>query len=128
MSGIILDSDILIELLRGRNIAVNSRFERALSELVPLFHSAVSVAEIAHGARDHEARAISALLGFSTCLAADCVVAADAGVMLRRFHKSHGIGMGDAVIAATAIRNDLLLWTRNRKHYPDQSPRFVEAS
>jgi predicted nucleic acid-binding protein len=128
MIGILVDSDVLIELLRGRNAAVAARVEALLGENVPIFYSGVSSAEIGQGARESETEAISALFSFLTCLSADCEVAAEAGAILRRFRKSHSIGLGDALIAATALKHGLLLWTRNRKHYPDARLQFFEHS
>ena len=126
MKGVILDSDILIELLRGRDLTIASRFELLLSGAIPLWYSAVSAAEIEQGARENELEAISALLAFFTCLPADCAIAAEAGEILKRFRKSCPMGLGDALIAATAIRHDLVLWTRNRKHYPDARLQFFK--
>jgi predicted nucleic acid-binding protein len=37
----------------------------------------------------------------------------EAGNLLKRLRPSHGVGLGDAVIAATAIKYKLILWTRN---------------
>ena len=41
-----------------------------------------------------------------------------AGGYLRQFHRSHGLDIGDALIAAAAAVHGCALWTRNRKHYP----------
>ena len=41
-----------------------------------------------------------------------------AGGYLRQFRRSHGLDIGDALIAATAAVHGCALWTRNRKHYP----------
>jgi predicted nucleic acid-binding protein len=50
---------------------------------------------------------------------------AAAGDYLARFHSSHGMGIGDALIAATAYVHDLRLWTGKRKHYPMRDIRHV---
>jgi predicted nucleic acid-binding protein len=126
MRGLLLDSDVLIELLRGRNAAFRVYFDSFLRRTVPLYYSAVSAAEIGHGAREGENQTIKALLAFCRCLPSDCAIAAEAGEIMRRFRKSHSIGLGDAIIAATAISNDVVLWTRNRKHYPDSRLSFFD--
>jgi len=36
-------------------------------------------------------------------------------VVLRRHRKSHGVELGGALIAASAVTNHAMLWTRNRK-------------
>jgi len=41
-----------------------------------------------------------------------------AGRYLKQYRKSHGLALGDALIAAAAVQNDAALWTRNRKHFP----------
>jgi predicted nucleic acid-binding protein len=42
----------------------------------------------------------------------------NAVTQLRRYRKSHGVELADALIAATAVAHSAMLWTRNRKHYP----------
>jgi predicted nucleic acid-binding protein len=37
---------------------------------------------------------------------------------MRLYAKSHDLKLGDALIAATATKNQAQLWTRNRKHFP----------
>lgn len=119
MKGIILDSDVLIELLRDRDTHIRSRFESLLAGNSTLFYSAVSAAEIGHGAREGEAASIVGLFSFFRCIGSSCKTGTEAGEILKQYRKSHGIGIGDALIARTAISNGLTLWTRNRKHYPD---------
>ena len=41
-----------------------------------------------------------------------------AGSYLRQFHRSHGLDIGNALIAAAAAVHGCALWTRNQKHYP----------
>ncbi len=45
-------------------------------------------------------------------------VAFRAGKLLSTFQRGHGLELGDALIAATAIEYDAILVTRNVKHYP----------
>jgi hypothetical protein len=37
---------------------------------------------------------------------------------LRQYRKSHGVELGEALIAACALMSGAALWTRNRKHHP----------
>jgi predicted nucleic acid-binding protein len=44
---------------------------------------------------------------------------AQAGGLIRREHsKAHGVGLNDALIAATAVNRNACLYTLNVKHYP----------
>jgi predicted nucleic acid-binding protein len=40
------------------------------------------------------------------------------------YGKSHGVELGDALIAAGAVINGATIWTRNRKHYPMKEVNF----
>lgn len=54
----------------------------------------------------------------------DTQIERQAGDLMRRFRPSHGLELGDALIAATASLHGLRLWTRNRKHYPMRDLKF----
>jgi predicted nucleic acid-binding protein len=60
------------------------------------------------------------------CAPADAEIGRRAGDYLRRYRKSHGVELGDALIAATAVANGSTIWTRNRKHYPMKELSFFE--
>jgi hypothetical protein len=53
-----------------------------------------------------------------TCLPIEEEIAERAGALMRQFHKSHGIDIPDAIIAATADHHGLKLATLNVKHFP----------
>jgi predicted nucleic acid-binding protein len=115
---VLVDSDILIEVSRGRNTALVSQWtELGESDALILF-SAVSAAELWAGARPGEHAALDALFKALVCVPADAAVGRRAGEYLRRYRKSHAVELGDALIAASAVASDAKLWTRNRKHYP----------
>lgn len=123
---ILIDSDILIEVSRGRDQAIVERWiELGRSDALILI-SAVSVAELWAGARPSEYKALGALFEAVKCVAADSGVGRLAGEYLRRFRKSHAVELGDALIASTAVTSGAKLWTRNRKHYPMQELAFYE--
>jgi predicted nucleic acid-binding protein len=115
---VLVDSDILIELLRGRNAEIVERWIELARTNVLVAYSPVSSAEIWRGARSPEADAITALFAALTCIPIDAVIGKRAGEYLARFHASHAMEIGDALIAATASVHALRLWTRNRKHIP----------
>ena len=116
MKAILIDSDIFIEVSRGRDAGILADWNTLSGADVLLLCSPVTVAEIWHGARASEHSALNALFTALTCVPID----AD----LRLYAKSHGVELGDALIAATASIHGLTLWTRNRKHYPMRDVSF----
>jgi hypothetical protein len=115
---VLIDSDILTEVSRGRDKAIVSGWiELGRSDSLILI-SAISVAELWAGARPSEYKALEALFEALNCVAVDAAVGRLAGEYLRRYRKSHAVELGDALIASTAVTSGAKLWTRNRKHYP----------
>ena len=123
---VLIDSDILIEVSRGRNTAVVSKWiELSTSDALVLF-SPVTAAELWAGARPAEYKALEALFEALVCVPADAAVGRQAGEYLRRYRKSHAVELGDALIAASTVVSGALLWTRNRKHYPMSDLTFFD--
>lgn len=115
MSGILVDTDVLIDFLRGHEAARD--FVAQLPELV--FVSAITVAELHVGVRNGKERAaLTEFIGTLETLPLDAETAAEGGLLRRDYGPSHGVGLNDALIAATAIRHKLELCTLNQKHYP----------
>ena len=113
----LLDTDILIDFLRGREEAraFMGRYEAAAE---PPLISVVSVTELWAGMRHGEERATSALLSALRKIPLSEEIAFAAGNMLRTYRRSHGTELGDALIASTAVELSATLITRNVKHYP----------
>jgi predicted nucleic acid-binding protein len=115
---LLIDSDVLIEVSRGRDLDIFERWrEVAESERVPVC-SPVSVAELWHGARPPERTMLTELFATITCIPIDLEIGEQAGEYLRGYAKSHSVDLGDALIAATAVIHKADLWTKNRRHYP----------
>lgn len=118
MSKVLLDTDVLIEVLRARDASILAAWDRLQNSAASVFISPVTVAEIWHGLRPEEQDAVGDLFSALACVAIDARIGRRAGEYLRKFRKSHGLMLGDALVAATAALHDLPLWTRNRRHYP----------
>jgi len=115
---VLVDSDLLIEVSRGKDQSTLSRWtELSQSESVILY-SPVSVAELWAGARPSEYEMLARLFRALVCAPIDSETGRRAGDYLRRYRKSHGVELGDALVASGAVLNAAELWTRNRKHYP----------
>jgi predicted nucleic acid-binding protein len=112
---LVVDTDVLIEYLRGRREAADF-LESRDEELIV---SALTVAELFAGLRgDVEERALRRFLGVFEVVAADERLAQQAGEIRRRWRPSHGTGLADAFVAATALHLDAALATFNERHFP----------
>lgn len=114
-SPLLLDTDVLVEFLRGRLRAAEflESTERSLAI------SAVSVAELFAGTRGKkEEAALETFLGAFEIVPIDAATAREAGKLRREFGRSHGTGLADAMIAASASRRGARLVTFNRRHFP----------
>jgi predicted nucleic acid-binding protein len=124
MNGVLLDSDIIIEVLCQRNPEVLQGWSELVDSPDAVICSPVSVTEVFHGIRDREKDAIEKVFSGMICLPVDEEIGRLAAKYLRLFHGSHALALGDALIAGTASKHDLLLWTRNRKHFPMKDLEF----
>ena len=123
MAEILLDSDVIIAWLRGYD---------PFAELIPILlekgevltWTPVSVAEIFAGARKGEESQLENLFLVLEALPLSTEIGKKAGVYLNTYSKSHGVELGDALIAATAYYTKMALWTLNKKHYPMRDVQF----
>jgi predicted nucleic acid-binding protein len=114
MNDALIDTDVLIDFLRGQQQAT-----RLVLALDTCYVSSISVAELYAGVRNNkELPALRALLDDVSILAVDGAIAARAGELKAAFYPSHGLGLPDALIAATAKIQGLSLLTLNVKHFP----------
>ena len=123
---VLVDSDVLIEVSRGRDESILSKWSDLSSSDALVLFSPVNEAELWAGARPSEYDRLGALFDALVCAPADAAVGRRAGEYLRRYRKSHGLELGDAFIAATAAANGAMLWTRNRKHSPMKELAFFD--
>ncbi len=124
MTDMLVDSNVLIEVLRQRKPDVVRRWVEVVSADEPLFYSPVSLAEIRHGMRTTERESTDRIFSGMRCVPIEVEIATRAGDYLRAFHSSHAVALGDALIAATASVHQLQLWTQNRKHFPMKDVEF----
>jgi hypothetical protein len=115
---VFIDTDVVIEALRGRNRAFTENWRRLAASRMAILISPITIAEVGAGARPPEKDAIARLFAPLVCLPIDALIGHRAGQYLLRYTKSHNVEIGDALIAASAVQSNAALWTRNRKHYP----------
>jgi predicted nucleic acid-binding protein len=136
----LLDTDILIDLLRGKVTARN--FLLSLAEDAPHCCSVVTVAEIYSGMRETERQKTSELIESLIVVPVTKDIAVKAGEFRRVYRnpetkKAQPSGSGeskkieleldDCLIAATAACEGLELVTGNTRHYPMPEVRVKAA-
>ena len=115
---VLIDSDILIEVAKGKDQNIVSRWKELSESDNRILCSPVTVAELWAGARAKEHEMLKNLFRVLTCVPIDAETGRQAGNYLHRFRKSHGLELGDAFVASAALMTSAALWTRNSKHYP----------
>lgn len=115
LPGLLIDSNVFVDYLRGRAEAV--KFVDGITERIAI--SAITVAELYAGVREgEERRLLDSLVAGLDVIEVTKEIAAQGGLLLRGYMRSHGVGFADAVIAATATEAGFDLVTLNRKHFP----------
>jgi predicted nucleic acid-binding protein len=122
MSSLLLDTDILINMLRG-NAAARDFLANNLEEN-ELLCSVITVAEIWAGMRPHEEQATRRLVDSLRIVEVNRAVAEKAG-SFKGTTNSHSLELDDCLIAATAFCTGATLATGNGKHYPMKDIRKV---
>lgn len=118
MGAVLLDTTVLIDLLRGRPGAIARLADLRRSDDAP-WTSAINVEEVARGLRDEElTRARSLLVGLRIA-----PLRAEQGMLAgtwRRDHAARGVTLSqaDCLIAAAATGVGALLATGNPRHFP----------
>lgn len=115
MRKILLDTDVLINFLRGKSGARD--YLGALINEADLCCSTLTVAEIHAGMKEHERDKTTELLDSLIILTVTREIAEIAG-SYKRSIKSQSLEMDDCLIAATAFAAHAVLATSNAKHYP----------
>lgn len=115
---LLVDTDILIDYLRGHPAAARFVIEHADRMTI----SAMSVAELYAGVRgaaeDAERQDLEDFLALFPVVPVSADIARVGGLYRQAYGRSHGVGLADAVIAATADLSESVLKTLNVRHYP----------
>ena len=110
----LIDSDIMVDFTRGVSNAVDY-----LQSLGPACRiSSITALEMIAGARSQrEVADLDLLISIYEQIAPTEDIMRRAYYLLKTHGRSAGLHTLDAVIAATALEEDLTLATRNRKHF-----------
>jgi predicted nucleic acid-binding protein len=115
---VLLDTSVLIDLLRGRGD--RRKFVR---ELVLAGHafaiSAINMAEVYAGMRPGEEKQTERLLSSFECFPVTADIARRGGVMRAEWaQKGITLHLADTLVAATVVDHSLILLTDNRRDFP----------
>ena len=111
----LIDTDVLIDFLRGNDKAI--AFIGEFSDQIIL--SPIVIAELYAGVRgDDELSVLENFVALFPVVPIDHEVTKKGGFYKRDFGRSHGVGLADAILAATADKENAELTTLNVKHYP----------
>jgi predicted nucleic acid-binding protein len=114
---VVVDSSVLIDVLRNEPAAVKALLEERTSG--ELHASEVTRLEVLAGMRPHEEAATRRLLDVLSWHPLDATIAEIAGDLGRRWlPQNRGIDASDLAIAATTQLLGARLLTRNVKHFP----------
>lgn len=112
---LLFDTDVIIDYLRDQADAVQYLENRPEILLI----SSIVVAELYSGLRDElEREALEAFLKAFEIVPVNEAIAIKGGTYRRDYYKSHGTGLADALITATADIRQAKLVTLNNKHFP----------
>jgi len=125
MTDFLVDTDVLIDISKGHAGAAD--FVDALTGQI--FIGRISAMELIVGARDkREQMIIERFIGRYQIKELSESIGQVAYQHLQQYAKSHGLALADALIAATAMVNDLALVSRNEKHFrPIKGLKFLKA-
>ncbi|WP_409029266.1 type II toxin-antitoxin system VapC family toxin [Gracilimonas sediminicola] len=109
----IVDTNIFIDFLKGNEDAVHF-----IQKNQPVSTSVVVVSELYSGVKTKaEMNELSSFLSFVNKIDVTEAIARKAGLLRRKYHKSHGIKIPDAIIAATAEQQGVPIATLDKKHF-----------
>lgn len=122
MNRCLLDTDILSEIIKGRDLVVAAKARAYVAHLGRFTTSAVSVAEIIYGfrriGREDRVSQFEASLTDAEVLPFDTAAARQAGRINADLERSgRPIGMPDVMIAGIALHHQLPLVTGNTSHF-----------
>lgn len=116
MEQVLIDTDIVIDFLRGHQKRIQNFFQKVELGEIKVYLSAVSLAELYYGIQDKDQEQTAALenfLIFLEILPVEKQTAKNAGILKRKYE----LGLSDSLIAASALENGLQIFTFNAKHF-----------
>lgn len=111
----LVDTDVMIDFLRGHPKAV-AWVNKHASRIIL---SSIVTAELYAGVKgDEELDTLDDLVSLFPLIPVSSALARAGGLHKRDYAKTHGVGLADAIVAATCEAENAELKTLNVKHYP----------
>jgi len=115
VGSILPDTDVLVDYFKGHAKAI--AFVNANAARIIL--SSIVVAELFAGIRGRaENDILKKFIAIFPIIPVCSDIAVAGGLYKRDYGKSHGVGLADGIVAATAEAENAVLKTLNIKHYP----------
>jgi len=110
----VLDTNVLIEILKN-----NQQTIKQIESLAPpLFVSVISAMELIYGALNkQELKKLQQFLSLFTIIQLNEKISQQAFSLINKYAKSHTLDIPDALIAASCLENNKVLFTYNRKDF-----------
>lgn len=116
MIKLLIDTDVMIELTRGNNQAI--QLLNTYQKQHQLCVSSINRYELLIGSRNKsELKDLLELLTFFNTLSLNNEIAQMAEKLIIDYNLSHNLQLADALIASTALVNDVGLLSRNKKDF-----------
>ncbi len=122
---LMLDTDVIIWILRGRENEIKSFEQYAYSHEGILCITPIQSAEIYSGMRSEEEIETGLLLKKLYTIDLTIETGILAGKYLRQYSKTHNVTLSDAMIADACRLTGMNIWTYNKKHYPMLSDKEI---
>ena len=115
MKKLLIDTDVLIDYLRGKNDA--KAFIDNIEDVI--YISTITAAELYAGARKgKELTELDFFIDTFEVINVNKNISKTGGLYCNQYKPSHGTGLADALIAATAKEINAQIVTFNSKHFP----------
>ena len=130
MEKILIDTDVIIDFLRGYKKRIKTIFEKIGKKEITAYISTVSIVELYAGSDSKDFKKeeiLIQLLDFLKPIPLEPIIAKVAGSLKSKYYLS----LADSVIAGTSIKTGLVLLSFNIKHFrniPDLHLYYLQSS
>ena len=114
LGNIVLDTNVLIEILKNNQQTI----KQVESLSPPLFVSVISAMELIYGALNkNEQKKLQQFLSLFTIIELNEKISKQAFSLITQYAKSHTLDIPDALIAASCLESNKILFSYNRKDF-----------